>query len=376
MGICRKETTAMARSVAEKRRSVKVVRLESGERICVGVDVHKRTYHVAIWSDRRGLLAYWVQPAKADVLVEKLGPYRERLVRLVYEAGPTGYGLVRKLWAARIHAAVISPGSVPRPAVAGNKSDRVDCRTLAENASKLKAVCVPDEEEEADRQVVRLRWRMVEKCREVKQQIKGFLLQHGLAEPQGLNNWARRAVAELRAVPLRAELRFALDVFLDEMEHAQRQVERVTEKLKELERSERHRSDMAVLESAPGIGLITAMTFKTELVSPERFEDSREVSAMQGLAPGVWQSGETRVEGPLLKGGNRYLRTILVEAAWRWVKQDPAAARKYRKLMANTGNSKKAIVGMARKLGIILWRMLTRGEKYRGLQTKEPRRAG
>jgi len=97
---------------------------------------------------------------------------------------------------------------------------------------------------------------------------------------------------------------------------------------------------------------------------------------MQGLAPGVWESGETRVEGPLLKGGNRYLRTILVEAAWRWVKQDPAAARKYRKLIANTGNSKKAIVGMARKLGIILWRMLTRGEKYRGLQTKEPRRAG
>lgn len=376
MGICRKEATAMKRSVAQKRRGVKVVRLESGERIYVGVDVHKRSYHVAIWSDRRGPLAYWVQPAKADVLVEKLLPYRARLVRLVYEAGPTGYGLVRALRAARIKADVIAPGSVPRPAVAGNKSDRVDCRKLAEDAPKLKAICVPDEEEEADRQVVRLRWRMVEKCREVKQQIKGFLLQHGLAEPQGLDNWAKRAVAELRAVSLRAELRFALDVFLDEMEHAQRQVKRVTEKLKELEGTERHRADVAVLESAPGVGLITAMTFKTELVSPERFEDSREVSAIQGLAPRVEESGESRWEGPLLKGGNRYLRTILVEAAWRWVKQDPAAAKKYRKLLSNTGNNKKAIVGMARKLGIILWRMLTRGEKYRGLQTKEPRRAG
>jgi transposase len=374
MAICRKETTAM-RSVAQKRRGVKVVRLESGERIYVGVDVHKRTYHVAIWSDRRGLLAYWVQPAKAELLVEKLVPYRERLVRVVYEAGPTGYGLVRALRAARIKADVIAPGKVPRPAVAGNKSDRVDCRKLAEEAPKLEAICVPDEEEEADRQVVRLRWRMVEKCRAVKQQIKGFLLQHGVAEPAGLSCWAKRAVAELRGLQLRGELSFALKILLDELEHAQSQVERVTEKLKELEGAERHRADVAVLESAPGVGLITAMTFKTELVSPERFEDPREVSAIQGLAPWVEESGESRWEGPLLKGGNRYLRTVLVEAAWRWVKQDPAAAKKYRKLLSNTGNSNKAIVGMARKLGIILWRMLTRGEKYRGLETKQPRRA-
>lgn len=374
MAICRKETTAM-RSVAQKRRGVKVVRLESGERIYVGVDVHKRTYHVAIWSDHRGLLAYWNQPAKAELLVEKLAPYRERLVRVVYEAGPTGYGLVRALRGARIKADVIAPGKVPRPAVAGNKSDRVDCRKLAEEAPKLEAICVPDEEEEADRQVVRLRWRMVEKCRAVKQQIKGFLLQHGVAEPAGLSNWGKRGVAELRGLALRGELSFALNVLLDELEHTQGQVERVTEKLRELEGSERHRADVAVLESAPGVGLITAMTFKTELVSPERFEDPREVSAIQGLAPWVEESGESRWEGPLLKGGNRYLRTVLVEAAWRWVKHDPAAAKKYRKLLSNTGNSNKAIVGMARKLGIILWRMLTRGEKYRGLEAKQPRRA-
>ena len=368
----------MKERVAQERNAVKVVGLDRGELVFVGVDVHKRTHHVAVLSSQRGLLSYWVQPAKPELLIEKLSPFRKHVAQVVYEAGPTGYGLVRALRSARIKADVIAPGSIPQPPVAQGKSDRLDCRKLAEYACKgmLKAVCVPDEEEEADRQVVRLRWRRVDKCRQIKQQIKGLLLQHGIAEPEGLENWTKRAVVELRGLPLRPELRFSLDVMLDEMEHAQGQVARVTEKLKELEASERHSADVAVLRSAPGVGLITAMTFKTELVAPERFENPREVSLMQGLSPQVYESGETRREGRLMSSGNRYLRTILVEAAWRWVQHDPGAARKYRQLVANTGSAKKAIVGMARKLGIILWRMLTRGEKYRGFVAEKPARAG
>ncbi len=270
--------------------------------------------------------------------------------------------------------AVIAPGSIPRPSVAGNKSDRVDCRTLAENARKLRGIAVPDMEEEADRQLVRLRWQMTDKCRLVKQQIKSFLLQHGLPEPHGLDYWTKESLGKLRTLTLLPELRFTLDVLLDEVEHAQKQVERVTRQLKELADSERHRMDIEVLQSTPGVGLITSMTFKTELLAPERFEEAREVTAIQGLAPGVWESGESRVEGRLLSGGNRYLRTILVEAAWRWVQQDPLAAKKYRKLISNTGSGKKAIVAMARRLGIILWRMLTRGEKYRSSTPSEERR--
>lgn len=366
------------RRIARRAKAVKAAVLDSSERVFVGMDVHKLTYHVAVWSDRRGPLAYWVQPADPDLAVQKLAPYRKQLAQVVYEAGATGYGLVRKLRAARIRAEVIAPGGIPRPPVAQGKSDRLDCRKLAEMACKgmLRAVCVPDEEEEADRQVVRLRRQLVDKCREVKQQIKSLLLQHGIAEPEGLEHWAQGAVAELRGLELRAELRFSLDVLVDELDHARKQVARVTEKVKELEGSERHRVDAAVLRSAPGVGLITVMTFKTEMVAPERFENPREVSLMQGLAPQVYQSGETRRGGHLMSNGNRYLRTILVEAAWRWVQQDPGAARKYRQLVANTGSGKKAIVGLARKLGIILWRMLTRGEKYRGLLAKEAARAG
>jgi hypothetical protein len=54
-----------------------------------------------------------------------------------------------------------------------------------------------------------------------------------------------------------------------------------------------------------------------------------------------------------------------VEAAWRWIKGDDAAAARYRKLVANTGSSPKAIVGLARRLGVLLWRLSVHGEEYR-----------
>ncbi len=88
---------------------------------------------------------------------------------------------------------------------------------------------------------------------------------------------------------------------------------------------------------------------------------------MTGLAPQVRQSGQTRHEGGLLKSGNARLRTVLVEAAWRWIRYDGAAAHRDRQLVANTGSGKKAIVAMARRLGVLLWRLSVRGEPYRAV---------
>ena len=110
------------------------------------------------------------------------------------------------------------------------------------------------------------------------------------------------------------------------------------------------------------------MTFRLELPGPERFDDAAQVARMLGLAPQVVQSGQTRRSGRLLKSGNARLRTALVESAWRWVARDESAARRYRQLVANTGSGKKAIVGMARRLAVLLWRMSVRGEPYRAAE--------
>ena len=102
---------------------------------------------------------------------------------------------------------------------------------------------------------------------------------------------------------------------LDELEHAKAQVAKITRELGKLSRTQRHQAAMIASQSVPGVGLITAMTFRTEFLEPSRFTESGQVARMMGLAPHVSESGETRREGRLLKSGNSRLRTILVEAA-------------------------------------------------------------
>jgi transposase len=249
------------------------------------------------------------------------------------------------------------------------KSDRLDCRRLAQLSAKglLHPVRVPTEQEEADRQVLRLRELLVRKTRSVQSQIKSFLLQHGVDEPAGLGHWSKKSVAALRGLALLPELRFCPDLLLDELAHAQEQVRCVTVRLKRLAETDRHHKAVTVMSSVPGVGVITAAAFRLELPEPERFDHDGQVARMTGLAPQVRQSGETRREGGLLRSGNARLRTVLVEAAWRWVRYDETAACRYRRLVGNTGSGKKAIVAMARRLGVLLWRLSVRGEPYRAV---------
>src|SRR5512143_1355538 len=103
-------TTTTKRST---RITSEALRLERGEAVHVGVDVHMHAYHVAVLSDRRGYLATWVQPADPGLLCDRLRPVRAQVARVVYEAGPTGFTLVRRLREADLTADVIAPSKVP-----------------------------------------------------------------------------------------------------------------------------------------------------------------------------------------------------------------------------------------------------------------------
>lgn len=341
---------------------------EGGELLYVGVDVHRRSFAVAIWSDQRGQVAQWTQPSEPAVLVARLTPLQAQVGGVVYEAGPTGFGLVRALQAAGFKADVIATSLMLTTATRSAKSDRLDCRRLAEHAGKklLRFIRVPTEEEEHDRQMMRLREQMVRKHRMVRQQIKSFLLTHSIVYPSGLKAWTQQGLKVLRELAMPDALRRCFDVLMDEEEHAREQVERVNQAIAALMATVRHQKKVQILRSVPGVGVVTAMTFQTELLGPERFKEPGEVAKMIGLAPLVQQSGERRQEGRLMKLGNRRLRTILVEAAWRWVQKDEGAKALCKRLIRNTGDIKKAIVAVARRLAIMLWRMVTREEMYRG----------
>lgn len=332
----------------------------------VGLDTHKRTIHAGVWVGER-IAATWVMPADSDKVVAMLVAHRDKIKRVVYEAGPTGYGLARALRRAGLAVEVVAPGRTPRPTARENKSDRLDCRRLAQYAAQglLEPVAVPSEIEEADRQVLRLREQLVAKRRRVKQQIRSFLLQHAIAEPPALSGWSRAALAALRALSLRPLLRLCLDALLGELDELDAHVRRATRAVAELAATPRHADGVAIARTHPGVGQIVAMSFLVEVYRAGRFDSARQISRYLGLAPRVRASGETRRGGPILRTGRGPVRALLVEAAWRWRQLDPAARSIYQRVVRNTGSAKKAIVALARRLATNLWAMLTRQQPYR-----------
>ena len=169
----------------------------------------------------------------------------------------------------------------------------------------------------------------------------------------------------MRKMQLSPQLRFALDLLLDDLEHYDAHLKKTNAALKSLAATGRHKHSCAALDSVVGVGPVTAMAIRTELIAPERFDDGRQVASMAGLAPLVSRTGQTVREGSLMKCGNARLRKVIIEAAWRWVAKDPWAAQAYGRLVRNTGDKKKAIAGMARRLVIILWRISVTGQSYR-----------
>ena len=164
---------------------------------------------------------------------------------------------------------------------------------------------------------------------------------------------------------LSEQLRFSLDMLVEDLAHCDAQYKKANKALRDLAKTPRHKKWVEAMRTIPGVGPVTAMAMRTELIAPERFKDGREVTAMAGLAPLVTRTGSTVHEGRLMKCGNARLRKVLIEAAWRWVASDPWAGQRYAQLVRNTGEKKKAIAAMARRLLIILWRISITGEAYR-----------
>lgn len=344
----------------------KQIRKDHKSKIYIGLDVHKRTINMAIW--HRGRIAInTCLPAGHNHLLQTLKKIPCKIKKIAYEAGPTGYGLARALKKAKYPVVIIAPSSILVPRGRKTKTDRLDCQDLAQQlaaGNQLREVTMPTMQEEADRQIYRMREQQVKKRKRIKQQIKSFLLQHSIAEPEGLDNWTKTSRQQLRHLELPDNLSLSLRYMISELEEFDFRISDIEDHLKNFFIDPRYNPHLELLLSHPAVGCLTALAFKLEIHQPERFNSPQSIAQYVGLAPRVRQSGEKSVGGPLEKAGKSDLRNKLIEAAWRWVNKDQRARNLYGRLLKNCGNGKKAIVGVARHLAIILWQMLLNNKPY------------
>ena len=332
----------------------------------VGIDVHKRSLSVALLR-ADGKVHTFVCPADPHGLLALIKRLDIQVSLMVQEAGPTGFGLARAFKGQGIRVIVAAPSRIPRSVAPGAKCDRLDCIRLAELGARgmLKSIAIPTEQEQAHRCLLRRRHSVVDAVRRSKQRIKSLLLLLGIEEPKGLSHWSREAINELSRLPLEPSALSTMGSHLRELEFHTQELRRVEAELYALPQTSKQAKSIKHMKTVPGVGPVVATTFATEVFRATRFKRAEELASYLGLAPMVRHSGAKNPSGRIMPVGQKRLRSLLIEAAWVWKYRDPYAAELYNRMLSRMSIPQKAIVAVARRLAVILWRLCVEQRSYR-----------
>lgn len=325
-----------------------------GKRLFVGIDLHRRQWHVTIRTEdglvlfRNGIAGHW--PALQQVLE----PYRTAAhIASAYEAGYFGFHVHDQLVAYGVDSLVTPPNLIPTAVGNKVKTDRLDSNRLAEllQAGLLKRVHVPTPEERAHREVARRRRQLLEDRVRTQNRIKAQLRLSSIEvdhEPTGA--WSARFLRELDALQLGdAYQQHSFQVLLEQYHFLATQIDALTEQLRGLAEHDKYRDRVALLTTIPGLGWLSAIEILLELQDVARFRRAGPLAAYVGLTPAQYSSGEQVRMGRITRQGKPTLRMLLIQVAWRLIAKDPAMRTKYEELRGRAGG-KRAIVAIARIL--------------------------
>ena len=289
----------------------------------LGLDVHKETIAVSIApANTTEVRRYGIINGSLDALdklLKKLSRPEVEL-RVVYEAGPCGFVICRHLRAKGIHCDVVSPSLIPKRASDRVKTDRRDADQLARlyRAGELTGIHIPDQEDEALRDLIRARTAAVEDLRRARARLKGFLLRQGFRYT-GKSSWNdahKRYLAGL--VMPQAPQQIAFQEYIHAIDDASERLERLTQAVLDALGDWKWEPVVRALMSLRGVQELTAMTLVAEVGDFGRFEDARALMHFFGLTSSEHTSGQKRYQGSITKCGNTHCRRVLTEAAWQY----------------------------------------------------------
>ena len=350
----------------------------------VGLDVHKDSISVAT-APADGGPAEQVGTIPNDLtklfrVLRKLG--EPAALRCCYEAGPTGYGLVRALRSKGVDCEVIAPSRIPKLPGDRIKTDQRDAVKLARflRSGDLTAISVPLPETEALRDLVRARSDAKADERAARHRLVKFLLRHD-RKYLGKTSWTKTHIEWIRSQHFDHA---AQDAVLREYLHSVEQLgERLARLDRDIETAASHsecRSLIEALQSLRGVRLLTAASLAAEVGDFRRFPTARDFMSYLGLVPSEYSSGSSRRQGRITKTGNGHVRRLLVESSWSYrfkprVSRELRARSKaaspavqsiawkaqhrlhdrYRRLLARGKRRQVVITALARELAGFVW---------------------
>jgi len=288
----------------------------------VGLDTHKETIAVSVADAAGGKARYFGEvanrPAAIKKLIQRLSPEGE-VVSYCYEAGPCGYGIYRQITQSGHACQVVAPSLIPRRPGDRIKTDRRDSEALARlhRAGELTSVWVPDEEQEAIRDLTRAREDMKHLERQSKQRLNAFLLRHGRYYVAGKSKWTQAYWRWLERIKFnQAVQQIVLQEYIDTVKALTARVVGLEAEMAVAAQEWSLYPVVEALMALRGCRLITAMTVMAELGDISRFDTPRQLMAFLGLVPSESSSGANTRRGGITKTGNGHVRRLLIESAW------------------------------------------------------------
>lgn len=345
--------------------------------LMVGCDLHYRSMlvFVAVGQGKptqksfsndelgRALLIEWLQEQAA-----KQGA--DRIV-LAYEASGLGFGLYDFLFDHGIECFVLSPSKLPKtPKSAKQKTDAKDAQMLLEQlrghllaGNPLPIVWTPPQRLRDDRELVRARIDVADEITRIKFQILSMMKRYGIPKPAWYTpRWSGRFVKWLRekASAMDPVVAPVLESLIERYELYQSTLTRFDREIKQLSKADRYKKPCQKLLELDGVGLLSAMTFLTEIGDAQRFRNRRELAAYLGLCPSCFESGDSNDrKGRITRQGPARLRKILCQASWVSLNRCEDTQLAYNRIKGGKKDrGKKALVAIMRRLAIKMWHIV------------------
>ena len=284
----------------------------------VGLDVHARSIKAAVFIPETGEVIERGFAYDADALaawIEKL----PSPAGCVYESGPTGFDLARRLQGHGIECTIGAVSKMLRPAGDRVKTDRRDALFLARMLAvgNIVEVAIPTCELEAARDLSRARADARADLMRARHLLSKFLLRKGIVYEAGKSTWTKTHKRWLSSFSFEyADEQLVFEQYLDGIIHFEQRRDRLGRAIETRAASPEFASIVNALKCLRGIGTVTAFSIAAEIGDFTRFANARSFMSYLGLVPSENSTGESISRGKITRTGNIHVRTLLVESAW------------------------------------------------------------
>ena len=332
--------------------------------VTIGIDPGKNTLHL-IGLDARGAIVLREKVAR-DRIVARLANVPPCLIGI--EVGMGTHYVSRELLTVG-HDVRQVPAVYAKPFRQNHKNDFRDALAVAEAVQRPTTLCVPAKtDEQLDLQALhRVRYRLVGQRTAIINQIRCFLLEHGITVRQR-PHWLRHALPDILAQRTDTLSPRMIRILQDLAQDWRRLDERIEAVTSEIEALAKNTGTCGNLMTIPGIGPIISSAVVAAIGNGAAFRRGRDFAAWLGLVPKQMSTGDRTILGRITKRGNRYLRMLFMQAArvvllWpkNWMKHSfgPWLATAAQRLRHNV-----LAAALANKLARIAWTVLAQNRTY------------